>query len=91
MKPDSKGDDNTGEWHDFLETIQAGYRQLNAIERQLDAITEQDWDGPEAKALRKQFARTFADVCSREAYAYIEHCRRKGDAVPDLRRHQGIA
>ena len=89
MKPDSKGDDNTGEWHDFLETIQAGYRQLNAIERQLEAINGQDWNRPEAEALRKEFARTLADVCSREAY--IEHCRREGKVVPDLRRHQGTA
>ncbi len=36
MKPDSKGDDSTSEWQDFLETIEAGYRQLSVLERQLD-------------------------------------------------------
>ena len=86
---EKKGNNIRHEAHDFLETIQAGYRQLNAIERQLEAINGQDWSRPEAEALRKEFAPTLAEVLTREAF--IEHCRREGKAVPDLRRQQGTA
>jgi len=85
MKQDSEGHDNAGEWRDFLKTIEEGYRRLDVLTGELDAINAQEWDSSEARALREDYARTCAEVLTREAF--IEHCRREGMPAPVLARH----
>ena len=89
MSAHISADYETDDWEDFLETIRDGYCHLHALEKQLEAISDQAWHGPEAEALRKEYARAFADVMSREAF--IEHCRREGETVPKFERNKGTA
>jgi hypothetical protein len=72
-----------------MATIHDGYHELGSLQRQLDAITDQARHSPEAEALRQEYAHTFADILSREAF--IEHCRREGEPVPNFKRIEGTA
>ena len=77
------------DWDEFLEKIQAGYRHLHWLERELTAIPEEAWHGAQADALRQELVRAAVEVVSREDF--MEHCRRQGEPVPHLKWPQGSA
>ncbi len=49
MKPDNRAHHTADDWQGFLETIQAGYRYLHSLERELTALPEQGWDLPKQR------------------------------------------
>jgi hypothetical protein len=81
------GQGEAAEWREFLDTIQAGYRHLEFLQRELDALDDQAEADPIATALRKEFAQTLAEVLTREAF--LDHCRQEGGAVPVRPRKPG--
>ena len=67
MNTKSKRHDAADGWHHFLEKLEAGYRRMHSLERDLHAITE------EADAFRNELARIADEVMSLEAF--MEQCR----------------
>lgn len=89
MKTDYNVHDAADDWQEFAETQDALYRHLYILQYEMMVMSEEAWHGTEGKALAIKLMCTAAQVMSREAYT--ENCRRKGEAVPTLKRPQGTA
>jgi hypothetical protein len=61
-------DSNSNEDNEFLQDLQGHYRHLYALEKQLNALSDGMEATPDCQRLRKDFARVFAEVMTREAF-----------------------